>query len=179
LPSRDDRRRLPRLRTAIVVPGHGGADDGDTHRISDRCRQLVEEAGRLAAALEPELVVLTGWSSSGGPSEAEQMRDAWRGPEVELLVEPTARSTAENASRSLSLLVEHGIRAAVVVCAPVHLLRAWLFFGRLYGERGVDVRFHLAFVRPSLRAVAWELSALPLVPAQLRLARAELDRNRI
>jgi uncharacterized SAM-binding protein YcdF (DUF218 family) len=179
LPSRDDRRHVPRLRTAIVVPGHGGAEDDSTHRISDRCRQLVNEAGRVAAALDPEVVVLTGWSSSGGVSEAEQMKDAWSGPAVELLVEPTARSTAENASRSLSLLVERGIRAAVVVCAPVHLLRAWLLFGRLYRERGVDVRFHLAFVRPSFRAVAWELAALPLVPAQLRLARAELDRRRV
>jgi uncharacterized SAM-binding protein YcdF (DUF218 family) len=178
LPSRDDRRRAPRLRTAIVVPGHGAAEDS-THRISDRCLQLVDEAGRVAAALDPELVVLTGWSSSGGPSEAEQMKDAWSGPAVELLVEPTARSTAENASRSLSLLVERGIRAAVVVCAPVHLLRARLLFGRLYRERGVEVRFHLASVRPSLRAVVWELAALPLVPAQLRLARAELDRRRI
>jgi uncharacterized SAM-binding protein YcdF (DUF218 family) len=174
-----NRRRVPRHRTAIVVPGHGSSAEDREHRISDRCRQIVGEAGRLAATLEPDIVVLTGWSSSGGPSEAQQMKDAWSGPAVELLVEPTARSTAENASRSLSLLVERGIRAAVVVCAPVHLLRARLFFGRLYRERGVAVRFHLALVRPSPRAVAWELAALPLVPAQLRAARAELDRRRV
>jgi uncharacterized SAM-binding protein YcdF (DUF218 family) len=170
---------VPYSRTAIVVPGHGSAGEDRAHRITERCRELVNEAGRLAAAIDPDLVVLTGWSASGGPSEAEQMKDAWRGPAVELLVEPTARSTAENASRSLSLLVERGIRAAVVVCAPVHLVRARLFFGRLYRERGVAVRFHLAFVRPSPRAVVWELLALPLVPAQLRAARTELDRRRI
>jgi uncharacterized SAM-binding protein YcdF (DUF218 family) len=179
LPSRADQPRASRARTAIVVPGHGSAGADRAHRITERCREIVTEAGRLAVALEPEVVVLTGWSSSGGPSEAEQMKDAWSGPAVELLVEPTARSTAENASRSLSILVEHGIRAAVVVCAPVHLLRARLLFGRLYRERGVAVRFHLAFVRPSLRAAAWELAALPLVPAQLRSARAELDRRRV
>jgi uncharacterized SAM-binding protein YcdF (DUF218 family) len=179
LPSSSDRRRASRARTAIVVPGHGSAGEDREHRITDRCRQIVTEAGRLAATLEPDVVVLTGWSSSGGPSEAEQMQDAWSGPAVELLVEPTARSTAENASRSLPLLVERGIRAAVVVCAPVHLPRAWLLFGRLYRERGVAVRFHLAFVRPSFGAMAWELAALPLVPAQLRAARAELDRRRI
>ncbi len=106
------------------------------------------------------------------------MRDAWRGPDVELLVEPTARFTSENASRTLPLLRERGIEQAVVVCAPSHLLRARLLFGRLYRGSGVSVRYSVARVRPSLRAIAWELVALPLVPAQLRAARAELVRGR-
>src|SRR5262249_17281978 len=122
------------------------------------------------------LVVFSGWSSTGGPSEAEQLRDAWKGPAVDLVIEPTARTTAENASRTLPLLLERGIRTADVVCSPLHLLRAWLFFSRLYRTRGVGVRMHVARVRPSLRALTWELAALPLVPVQLRAARAELRR---
>jgi len=43
----------------------------------------------------PRRFVFSGWSPSGGPSEAEQMRTLWRGPEVELVIEPTARVTAE------------------------------------------------------------------------------------
>ena len=165
------------VRTAIVVPGHGGVGPDGVHRITPRCLRLVAEAESLAARIGPQVVVLSGWSSTGGRSEAEQMRDAWRGPEVELLVEPTARFTAENASRTLPLLLERGIELAVVICAPPHLARTRILFRRLYGVRGMPVRFRVAWAVPSLRAVAWELAALPLVPAQLRAARAELDRR--
>ena len=164
------------VETAIVVPGHGSIDPAGVHRISARSRGLVVEAERLVSSLGASLVVFSGWSSTGGPSEAEQMKEAWRGPAVELLVEPTARTTAENASRTLPLLLARGVRTAVVVCSPLHALRTWLFFSRLYRSRGIAVRIRAARVRPSLRAVAWELGALPLVPVQLRAARAELRR---
>lgn len=164
--------------TAIVVPGHGLVGDDGVHRISSRCLDLVAEAERLAARVEPELVLFTGWSSTGGPSEAEQMKLAWTGPEVELVAEPTARTTAENASRSLALLLERSIEAAIVVCTPLHLARARLFFGRLYRANGLAVSFRVARVRPSVRAAVWELSALPLVPFQLRGAHADVARGR-
>lgn len=172
-----ERRLTTRARRiAIVVLGHGAVGADGVHRVSERCLALVAEAERLAERIGPELVVFSGWSSMGGPPEAEQMRDAWRGLEVELLVEGTARSTAENASRTIPLLLERGVRSAVVVCSPPHLVRTRLLF-RLYRERGISVTFHLARVRPSLPAIAWELGALPLVPLQLRAARAELDRR--
>ena len=162
------------VETAIVVPGHGSIEPDGVHRISERSLGLVAEAERLVSSLEAGLVVFSGWSSTGGPSEAEQMKDAWRGPAVELLVEPTARTTAENASRTLPLLLAHSVRSVVVVCSPLHVPRTWLFFSRLYRSRGIAVRIRAARVRPSLRAAAWELAALPLVPVQLRAARAEL-----
>jgi uncharacterized SAM-binding protein YcdF (DUF218 family) len=163
--------------TAIVVPGHGGLDSDGVHRISDRSLRLVAEAGRLAERVTPAVVVLSGWSSSGGRSEAEQMRDAWHGPEVELLAEPTARSTAENASRTLPLLLERGIASAIVLCTPVHLVRVRLVFGHLYRRRNISVRYHVVRVRPTVGALAWELAALPLLPVQLLAARAELGRR--
>lgn len=124
-----------------------------------------------------DVVVFSGWSSSGGPSEAEQMRDAWQGPTVELVVEPTATNTAENAARTLPLLRERGVTRAVVVCAPTHLPRARLLFGRLYRSAGVDVAFRAAPLAPTLRSIAWELAAFPFLPVQLRAARAELARR--
>jgi uncharacterized SAM-binding protein YcdF (DUF218 family) len=163
--------------SAIVVPGHGGLGVDGVHRISERSLRLVAEAGRLAERLEPELIVLSGWSSSGGRSEAEQMLDAWPGPDVEILVEPTARTTAENASRALPLLLERGITVAIVLCTPVHLVRVRLVFDLLYRRRGISVRYHVVRVRPSLGALAWELAALPFVPVQLLAARAELARR--
>lgn len=164
-------------RTAIVVPGHGDRDLDGVHRITLRCLRLVREAERLVAGGSAEVVVFSGWSASGGLSEAEQMRDAWVGPDVELVVEPTARNTAENAARTLTLLRERGVGRAVVVCAPAHLARTRLLFGRLYREAGVEVAFRTVAVAPSFRSVAWELAAFPFLPVQLRAARAELARR--
>jgi len=164
-------------RTAIVVPGHGWPDLAGVHRISSRCLRLVGEAEQLVNSADADVVVFSGWSPTGGLSEAEQMRDAWRGPAVELVVEPTATSTAENAARTLPLLLERGVESAIVVCAPPHLLRTRLFFRSLYHGSGVEVGFRVARLVPTVRAVAWELLALPFLPLQLHAARAELARR--
>ena len=161
-------------RTAIIVPGHGGWADND-YRISTRCRRLVRAAEELAERRTPRAVVFSGWSPLGAASEAEQMRDAWRGPKVELIVEPTATVTAENAARTLPLLLDRGVDLAYVVCAPFHYLRTRYFFQKLYATRGIDVTVRTVPVAPSVRALAWELAALPLARAQLRRVSAELD----
>ena len=163
-------------RTAVVVPGHGEAGADAVHRISRRCLRIVREAELLVSTTAADLVVFSGWSSTGGRSEAEQMRDAWHGPEVELVVEPTARNTAENAARTLPLLLERGVDRAVVVCAPPHLLRTRFLFRSLYHGSGVEVAFRVARLTPTLGAVAWELAALPFLPLQVRAARAEIAR---
>jgi uncharacterized SAM-binding protein YcdF (DUF218 family) len=164
-------------RTAIVVLGHRTFGSDGVHRISPRCVRLVREAEGLVGAGGADIVVFTGWSSTGGPSEAEQMRDAWRGPDAELVVEPTARHTAQNAARTLPLLLQRGVGRVVVVCAPSHLPRTRVLFGRLYRSFGVDVAFRAPRLVPSIRAIVWELAALPLLPLQLRAARAELARR--
>ena len=155
------------MRTAVVVPGH---------HARDRCLHLVREAERVVAEAPVEVVVFSGRSRRGALSEAEQMRAAWRGPDVELIVEPTASVTAENASRTLPLLLERGIGRAVVVCAPLHLYRARFFFTRLYGAHAVETEFRVAPVAPSVRALLWELAAATACRRQLRAARAELAR---
>jgi len=162
-------------RTAIVVPGHGTYEPAG-YRISSRCRRLVATAESLALRLDPTVVVFTGWSPLGGPSEAEQMRDAWRGPTVELVVEPTATVTAENAARTLPLLLDRGIERAIVLCAPFHYARARYFFQRLYAARGIEARVRTVPGARSPRALVWELAALPLARGQLRRALAELER---
>jgi uncharacterized SAM-binding protein YcdF (DUF218 family) len=166
------------MRTAIVVLGNGAPDRDGVHRISAACRELVREAERLASDLSAETVVFSGWSRGDGPSEAEQMRAVWRGPEVELVVEPTARVTAENASRTLPLLVERGVRRAVVVCAPLHLYRTRFFFSRLYGPLGIETIFGTARVAPSAAALVRELAALSVRGVQLRTAEDEIARIR-
>ena len=161
---------------AIVVPGNGSFGWNGAYRISQRCRRLVAEAERLAAEMAPLAVVFSGWSPAGGRSEAEQMRDVWTGPPVELVVEPTARFTAENAARTLPLLRSRGIDRAVVICTPLHLPRTSFFFRRLYELGGVETTFRTAHVAPSLPALAREVLALPLRGMQLRAAQAEVER---
>jgi len=105
------------------------------------------------------------------------MRALWRGPEVELEVEPTASTTAENAARTLPLLRERGLLEAVVVCTPLHLYRARWFFRRLYTARGIQTTFTTPPTLPTLSAFVWELGALTVRARQLRAAEQELERK--
>ena len=159
---------------AIVVLGNGLLGPDGSYRISRACRRLVSEAEREAVRVGARIVVFTGWSPHEGPSEAAQMRDLWRGPDVELVVEETASSTAENAARTLPLLHGHDVTAAIVVCAPLHLLRARLIFRNVFGRHGIDVRFRTARVAPTPGALVWELGALTVMPRQLRAVHREL-----
>jgi uncharacterized SAM-binding protein YcdF (DUF218 family) len=144
---------------AIVVPGSTVA------RVRER---LVREAERVALAVDAHVVVFSGaW-------EAGPMRDLWQGPDVELVVEEAATTTAENAARTLPLLLERGVREAIVVCAPTHLLRARWIFRRIYGTGKVAVRFRLARIAPTPGAIAWELGAIAVAARQVH---AELDRQ--
>jgi len=168
---------MTRKRTAIVVPGHGRLDSDGVHRVSARCLRLVHEAEVLVSGCDAEVVVFSGWSASGERSEAEQMRDSWHGPSVELVVETTARNTAENAARTLPLLQERSVARAVVLSAPAHALRTRLLFRRIYRKSGIELAFRSPPLAPTVRSIAWELGALPFVPAQLRSARAERARR--
>jgi uncharacterized SAM-binding protein YcdF (DUF218 family) len=159
------------MRTAIVVPGHARRG-----RISSLCLELVREAERIAAATHVDAVVFSGWAPRGGETEAEQMRAAWNGPDVELVLEPTAAVTAENAARTLPLLRARGIERAIVVCAPLHLYRARFFFSRLYGAHGIATEFRAVTAGRTLHALVWELGAVTAVRRQLRAARTELER---
>ena len=157
------------MHTAIVVPGHARRG-----RISALCLALVREAERIAGTEPVAAVVFSGWAPRGGESEAEQMRAAWRGPDVELVLEPTAAVTAENAARTLPLLLERGIERAVVVCAPLHVYRARFFFSRVYESQGIRTEFRTIRAGRSVRALLWELGAAPAIRRQLRAVRGEL-----
>jgi uncharacterized SAM-binding protein YcdF (DUF218 family) len=151
--------------TAVVVPGHHGPE-----RLAD----LVREAERIAQETHVDAVVFTGWARNGGVTEAEQMHAAWEGPEVELVLESTASVTAENASRTLPLLLERGVERALVVCAPLHLYRTRYFFSRLYGAYGIATEFRVARTGRSVGALLWEVAAATACRRQLRAAKAEL-----
>jgi uncharacterized SAM-binding protein YcdF (DUF218 family) len=138
---------------AIVVPGS----------ILARTRErLVREAERVAMRTGAELVVFS------GKDEAEDMRRLWGGPEVELVVDESATSTVENAARTLPVLIDRGLREAVVVCAPAHALRAGWIFRRIYGAHGIRVIMRPARVLPTPGALVYELAAAAVARRQVR-----------
>ena len=144
---------------AIVVPGSTVA------AVRER---LVRKAEQVAAATAAGVVVFS------GAGEAGLMRALWDGPDVELVVEETATSTAENAACTLPLLLQRGVRDAIVVCAPAHFLRARWIFRRIYGSHDIAVRFRTARVAPTPGAIVWELAASAVARRQVR---SHLDRR--
>lgn len=104
------------------------------------------------------------------------MLDAWPGRrDVELVAEPTARITAQNASRTLPLLLDREIREATVVCSPLHRPRVRYLFCGLYARFGISCDVRIAWTLPTLHAVAWEVGALAVLRRQQRAALEELD----
>jgi uncharacterized SAM-binding protein YcdF (DUF218 family) len=156
----------------IVVLGYHEIGDDGRHGISSICRAAVRRAESLAAEEPPSAVIFTGWSSSGGPAEADQMAEEWQGRrDIALLREPQAVNTAENAVRSLELVrAIEGASEVVLVCSIRHFPRVRFFFDRLYRRHGYVTRYRYVF-RP--------LPSLPLVRHELAsIARMARDRRR-
>ena len=146
-------RDYPDALAAVVVPGS---------TLRSTRERLVREAERVAVRTGAELVVFT------GKDEAEHMRSLWRGPDIELVVDETARTTVENAAHTVPALVEHAVREVFVVCAPAHALRAGWIFRRIYGPHGIRVRIRTARVLPTPAAVVYELGAATVARRQVR-----------
>jgi uncharacterized SAM-binding protein YcdF (DUF218 family) len=147
----------------IVVLGYRHIGDDSSHGISAICRAAVRRAESLAAEETPRAVIFTGWSSNGGPTEADQMAAEWKGRrDVALIREPRATNTAENAVRSLQLLETIGGGSEVIaVCSIGHLPRVRFFFDRLYKRNGYSIGYrYVASPIPSLRLLLAELSSI-------------------
>ena len=163
------------MQHAIVVPGNGYRRRGDVYRLSRRCVAALRISAQLAERERPRVVVFTGWSPHGGPSEAELMLEAWSGRrDVELVAETSASITAENMCRALPLLIERRVTDATIVCGLLHLPRVRYFFGGVYPQYGIRCRYRLVGQAPTPRALVWEAGALPLARGQRDAAIREL-----
>jgi hypothetical protein len=122
-------------------------------------------------------VVLTGYTSTGGLSEAEQMKGSWDERLAPALLEVAGRDTAENASRSLPILLALGeARHVVVVSSAWHLRVPYLF--RPYRRYGLRVSYRVSALHGSWpRMLAEELRGASRAPAQRREAMADVTRT--
>jgi glucosamine-6-phosphate deaminase len=126
-----------------IVLGHREPGVSAEHRISAHSRARLRRAGRLCAEEAVRAVVLTGYTHTGGLSEAEQMALEWPVSDVPVLLEVAGRNTAENASRSLPLVLSQGGVRRVSVVTSVWHLRAPYFFAP-YRAQGLHVRMRPA-----------------------------------
>ena len=159
----------------IVVPGSGRLEADGSYRIGARALECVRAAARLAERRTPRVVVFSGWSPVSGPTEAEQMREAWDGPpDVDLVVEASATITAENMSRSLPHILERGVHEVTVVCGTLHLPRVRYYFGGVYPRHGVRCSYVRTRQAPTPAALGREAAAVVLMRRQRRAAIAEI-----
>jgi uncharacterized SAM-binding protein YcdF (DUF218 family) len=144
----------------VAVLGYSHRRNGRLHAI---CADRLAHAQRLAEGAQA--VVLSGWS------EAEVMRSAWTGPDVLLVCDTEARSTAANAANIAAAARELGAQELVVVTSPWHRTRARILVGAAL--RGSGIRFSIETAegpQPSW-VLARELVCLALLPLQLWRAR--------
>lgn len=159
----------------IVIPGSGRLEADGSYRIGARALDCVRTAARLAERRRPRLVVFSGWSPVRGPTEAEQMRAAWDGPDdIDLVLETSATITAENMSRSLPHVLERGVREVTIVCGALHLPRVRYHFGGVYPRHGIHCSYTLTRQMPTPATLAWEAAAFTLMRRQRRAAIAEI-----
>ena len=92
----------------VVVLGHREPGVSPEHRISAHSRARMFHAEEACLEDPVRAAVLTGYTATGGLSEAEQMAREWTVPGVAALTERAGRNTAENASRSLPLILAIG-----------------------------------------------------------------------
>lgn len=155
---------------ALVVLGHREPGISPEHRISHESRARLRHARELAERTPVRAVVLTGYTSTGGLSEAEQLKTAWNDHDAPALLEVAGRDTAENASRSLPILLALGdVREVIVVSSAWHL-RVPFFFAP-YRRFGLRVAYRASFAHGAWpRMLAHELRAFPDAPARRREA---------
>jgi glucosamine-6-phosphate deaminase len=173
-----DRAAAARLRPAAnrdsdhvaIVLGHREAGISAEHRISAHSRARLSRAVRLCRSTPVRAVVLTGFTHTGGLSEAEQMQREWPLADVPVLLEVAGRNTAENASRSLPIVLALGVAARVSVVTSLWHLRTPYFFAP-YRAYGLELDLRPARpLRGSAHLLAEELGGLAGMARQRRAA---------
>jgi len=141
----------------VAVLGYSGFRGRDLHAI---CLARLRHGEALAR--EDDVVLLSG--------EAELMREAATSADV--VVDPAARNTRENAKGVAAAARELGADEVVVVTSAWHALRARTLVRAAVGP-GIPVASSSPPGRPPVRLVLRELACLAVLPLHARaLARA-------
>lgn len=140
----------------VAVLGYSGRRSDELHRV---CAERLAHAQRVAPGARAVIL-------SGLP-EAELMRAAWAGPDVTLVCDPDARSTAENAVNVAGAAHALGAKELVVVTSSWHRARARILVHAALRDRGMLVSVDAAEGSRPVRLLAREAACLVLLPVQL------------
>lgn len=155
-----------------VVLGHREPGRSAEHRISNHSRLRLRRADRLCDKRPIRAVILTGYTHTDGLSEAEQMAREWPRRDVPVLLEVAGRNTAENASRSLPLILALGGVREISVVSSIWHARVPFFFAP-YRHFGLEIN-----LRPAPPGRGWghllaeELGQAPAMARQRHAAMA-------
>ena len=136
----------------VAVLGYSGRRGGDLHEI---CSARVEHAKTVVR--DGDAVLLSG--------EAELMRGAW--PADEVLLDPHARNTRENALAVAAAAREIGADEVVLVTSRWHASRAQALVRAALGDE-VPVRTSSPPQPAPVRLAVRELACWAMLPLQLR-----------
>jgi hypothetical protein len=165
-------RELPQVAEGdhvCVVLGHRDPGYSHEHRISRESLGRVQRAEWVAQRRPTRAVVLTGFTSTGGLSEAEQMRAGWRLPGIPALLEVAGRNTAGNAACSLPIVLAlGGVHEATIVTSAWHVRAPYMFAP--WRERGLRLRFAADWRGDWPRMLARELHEARVAPRERREA---------
>ncbi len=140
----------------VAVFGYSRRRDKGLHRI---CVARLAHAQGLSAGARA--VVLSGMP------EAELMRTAWTGYDVELICDPDARSTAQNAANVAAVAMRLDADELVVVTSNWHRPRAHLLLRWALRGTGIGISVAGTGGRKPALLVAREVVCLALLPFQL------------
>ena len=137
----------------VAVLGYSAGREAGLHAV---CARRLAHAESLVDG--ESAVVLSG--------EAELMREAWRGPAVELVCDPHARNTAGNAAGIAAVAKELGASQVVVVTSRWHAPRAALLLRAALRGTGIEVTTSTSADPPRARVLVRELACLAVAPFQ-------------
>jgi uncharacterized SAM-binding protein YcdF (DUF218 family) len=143
----------------VAVLGYSG-------RHTSGLDPICESRLRHAEQLDADAVVFSGRADDPG-GEADLMRKAWRGADVPLVSESTARSTADNASEVAAVSRRLGADEVVVVTSQWHAPRAAMLFRAALRGSGISVRTSSPRGRPSAWMLAREAACTVALPYHL------------
>jgi uncharacterized SAM-binding protein YcdF (DUF218 family) len=141
----------------VAVLGYSNRRTRGLHRL---CVERLRHAEQVAAGTDT--VLLSGWARSGNATEAELMRAAWAGQDVQLIADRTARNTRQNALSIAETARRLQASEVTVVTSRWHAFRA----GRLVRTAlpGVPVTTSSPSSRPPIGLAIRELLCVAVLP---------------
>ena len=156
----------------VAVLGYSRRGETALHPVCARRLAHAEQIAQGARA-----VVLSGWARRHAPAgEAELMRAAWRRDDVPVILDTTARTTADNAAAIAEIARGLDVAEVIAVTSPWHAPRARTLLRAALAGSGIAVSVSSPRgPREPLLAIR-ELACAPLLPFQAHRLRRGAER---